>query len=338
MSYYYSKSTDGQFPIGLYSFYQTLYPQRSESYINFIFSTPYKEFPICITGYSDGEIHADICSIAGKLHYKGETESCIFGCDYNVDKKERNSPLGAAILKKILKDSTHFALGPNINGMSYKIHIIYKEKHFANCDVYMRLNICNLGTLGKFLMKGVVNKYYSLYCSNPIDTNYQLRNSIFNLIKDTSEFSNVIEYEKKWMKNEVLEFDRSLAFLQWRYFKAPHHYFFYEIRDIKNSLQGYAVYRAVKFRWFMPAWTLVDCRWKNNDVLEDILNFTILTGRKSRLPFTIVSNSMISYNKMFTKDFKKIYSFPALSNYKKINEVEEAMISLADSDLELNKI
>lgn len=338
MSYNYYKSTDGQFPIGLYSFYQTLYPQRPESYIKFILSTPYKEFPICIAGYSNDEIHAGICSIVGKLLYKEEAESCIFGCDYNVDKKERNSPLGAAILKKLLKDSTHFALGPNINGVSYKMHLIYKEIHFANCDVYLRLNVYNLYSLGKVLVKGINNKYYSLYCSNPVGSKYQLRNSIFNLIKDISEFSNAIEYEKKWMKKEVLEFDRSLAYLQWRYFKAPHHYFFYEVRDIKNCLQGYAVYRAIKFRWFMPAWTLVDCRWKNNDVLEDILNFTILTGRKSRLPFTIVSNSMESYNEMFTNKFKKIYSFPALSNYKRIHEVEEAMINLADSDLELNKM
>lgn len=338
MLYNYSKLTNGQIPIDFYSFYKTLYPHRPKSYLNFIFSTPYAVFPICIVGYSNGELHADICSIAGKLHYKGETESCIFGCDYNVDKKERNSPLGAAILKKILKDSTHFALGPEINGVSYKMHIIYKERHFANCDVYLRPNMYSIYTLGKFLVKGITNKYYSLHGSSPVDSNYQLRSSIFNLIKDTSEFSNAIEYEKKWMKNEVLEFDRSLAFLQWRYFKAPHHYFFYEVRDIKNCLQGYAVYRAVKFRWFMPAWTLVDCRWKSTDVLEDILKFTIITGRKSRLPFTIVSNSIKSHNKIFTKDFKKIYSFPALSNYKKIDEVEEAMISLADSDLELNKM
>jgi hypothetical protein len=330
----------GDYPQELLGFYHQHYPQRdAKKYLDFLLkSTPYKDvYSTSVVGYNDNEIKAEILSIISKYNFKGESDYCIFGCDYIVSLDQRNSPLGATILRKLIKNKIHFGIGPKEGSVSYQLHSIYGDKHFTNYDIFISPNWKKPFSILRSMIKGCINKNIMTPLSMPKVERLEIGNYKFSLIDDENLISSVSGYKEKWMDNNVFEFDRSVEYLRWRFFHAPYKYYFYECRDHKGGLKGYAVFRPIRFKSYLETLSLVDYRFVDEMALKSIIKFGKYLVGRSNLSFLLISNSLEEYSDLFNSEFKKIYYYPVLSNYNKISEIKSSFITFADADGELNK-
>jgi len=319
--------------------------RNSKKYLDYIFNdNPFSKYIIdkFIVGLDENQIIGEILSIPSKYHFQGQEQECVFGCDYIVKTEYRNTPVGVILLKKLLKNNTHFAIGPNPEGISYKLHVALCEQHFSDSNIYLFPNILKPITVIKALLfKYKIIKQFTKSINFKIPEQIISKGCAFKLVTDENQISLQRGYVPKWFENETLEFDRSPEYLKWRFFRSLYKYYLYEYTTSKNSkkIDGYIVLRPVKYKKWLDVLLVVDYRYNqsNSNSVKDFIRFSKNILYKNAIGFLMISNSYQSNNKFFKKKMLKIFSYPILTNLKTVNKNTFNFITFADADADLNK-
>lgn len=330
---------------GLILFHQKSFPSRnSKIYLNYIFSSsPFAEFieEKFVIAIDSNEIVGEILSIPAKYHYKEINEYSVFGCDYLVILQYRNTGTGKALLKKLLKSNNYFAIGSNPSGMSYKLHIALGQKHIADSIIYFFPNLLRpLTILYSILKRFNLIRHQRLLKTFVSPPMIIIGTGTFKLISDLKLISENFGYKNRWNYN-LLEFDRSIEYLKWRFFESPYQYYFYEYRSSNKpkEIDGYIVFRPVKYKDWFDTILVVDYRFNTNNpsVLKNFIKFSKHILSLNSIGFLLFSNSLKQFDSIFRKRMLKIYSYPILSNIKIYSDQIDVFATFADADADLNK-
>jgi hypothetical protein len=91
-----------------------------------IFENPFKYSNLFHFYISNEELAGQIIPIYSKFILNKKKFDCVWGTDYFVNPKYRNTTIGIMLLKNLLKDHIHFGVG--MSKLSESIHLTFKEK------------------------------------------------------------------------------------------------------------------------------------------------------------------------------------------------------------------
>jgi len=324
-------------------FYQSIEPTRDDLVKRFRFQVlenplledktkPY----ILVASDDDGQIIGQHLHNPFEYYYKGKRLTGFYGYDFFVPESYRNKGIGSAIAKQARSDFyPHFGVG--VSEVSQRIHLSLGNRVIGNLFTYIW--ICNwlspvkLG-LNQIFKKKVINNNAKLN-----DFNFpEIINPGNHQFRKTDQLE---QWDYEYWYNEVLEFSRSLDFINWRFLSKNDKYGCYLLEERNSS--SYFVVRKI-FAKGLNLLALVDYRMPFEDepgmkmILQAVKRLAKLGGFDGI--FTMSSHRFfdeILKRSSFLKVGKPIVILTNAEldiDPKRIHERKAVLATMAESDLD----
>lgn len=311
------------------NFNKRMYPTRDREHLEkLLYFRTYQmgERELCLNLLllnDDGNIIGQILYNSTKCFFFGETKVSLWGFDFIIAPEMRKYAYGLDFLEYVQENVTDVSFASGIGDVALKLEKAYGSKIIGYLKKYVK----------------IVNP---LFLFSSIDrTIYREKYP-----EKLSGFVKVSEVVQLWDRqisynSDMIEFYRGLAFLEWRFFKAPHDYVIYKSENTDN----YFVVRTI-IRKHITALVLVDyrCDWKNEKEFLDIVKTAQSLTNKLHLSVLITASSC-KYGDAVLSSFKfrkigrdrPITINKNIKQYKdRVNNRDLIFTTLADSDGELN--
>lgn len=294
------------------------------------FSSPTFDFLYGVE--KDNKYIAQMLTTPGALTYNEEITPAYWGQDYIVLEEYRGAGIGKGLSEYYLKKDYYIAVG--FSEKSAVIHQKMGAEKIGYLDFYEKWG-SNFSKLKFLLERGLKIKPKST------DTYIFPRN-----IKNFDLVNNVNELQipnLNWNK-ETIETVRNKAFLEWRFFYKPNHYFVYQTKP-DDKLENSIYFVAKPYFYKGVNWLrVIDYRYQinNKNQFEDILKAIEGLRKELNLYGILISSSLEKTNRYLEKlNFKQTKHEVVLTTYpfsheKSDNTTNHFMISFADSDMDMH--
>ena len=296
-------------------------------------NTPYKESfrdESLIALNNDNKIIGQALLLPARLSYKGKEYQIYWGMDYFVEESYRGLS-GVMLVKKTIEHENHFGVG--LTKVSLGVHLAAGEKIAGYLRKFM-----------KFRFSAVVLPFLYLNFKGDIRS----RKFPEKILMKKGRFERVyspdeIVSKKGYWNHDLIEFNRSREFMEWRFFHYEDKYKVYKYippQDENQDQPVYFVVRPVVWR-NVKCLLLVDHRYpdERRDFFDLILKAAKKLTRKTGRAATITGCSLPSYYPILKKNWflefgtkmVVVSKFPLLGEV--IEKQEDIMlITFADSD------
>lgn len=295
-----------------------------------------KTRPNILVAYNDdGEIIGQHLHNPFEYYFKGARLQGFYGFDFFVPESHRNQGIGSAIARQAKTEFyPHFGVG--VSEVSQGIQLALGNRIIGNLFTYLWIR--NWLSPIKFGLNRIVKRK-----SNKSSVKAKSPNFPNKIKLGDCQFQQVDKLEQ-WdceYREDVLEFSRSLDFINWRFFRVKNKYHFYLLDEVNSS--AYFVVRKI-FAKGLRLLALVDYRMP----VEDEKRFkAILTATKKLANlggfdgiFTMSSHRF--FDNIFKRSFFLKVGKPIviLTNAKldidtkSMNERNAVIATMAESDLD----
>ncbi len=275
-----------------------------------------KTTPTILVAYNDdGQIIGQHLHNQFEFYFKGKRLKGFYGYDFFVPESHRSQGIGSAIARQAKTDFyPHFGVG--VSEVSQRIQLALGNKIIGHLFTYIWVGNL-LGPL-KFGLSQLLKKK-----SNNINDKHSFNFPEKIRIKD-SQFKSIdslAHWDYCHWDNEILEFSRSLDFINWRFFKMKDRYHFYFLDDVNS--RTYFVVRKI-FAKGLRLLALVDYRVP----FEDEKKFKMILMATKKLA------KLGGYDGIFTMSSHRF--FDAIFKRKFFMKVGKPIIVLTNADLEID--
>lgn len=264
------------------------------------------------------EILGQFLVLKNQLHYQHKTYDGVWGFDFIVDERLRGQKKGKILAQEIIKIPNYGAFG--LSDASEALHLKFGNKKLAAAQRYIRL-------------LGLPSLWYFLFHNQNFDRKevhypemLEIRGRQINRVLDTSKLPDT----PYWNEN-IVEWDRSKKFLEWRFFSYPNKYAFYLAKD-ENF---YFVVRKIRWR-NLNCLLLVDYRYKKQEDYPLIYKMLKKIAGKTKSLALISVSARTEEQKILKKNWNFPFSEPisVVSTCTALAFAENIAITPADSDFD----
>lgn len=280
----------------------------------------------------DDKYVAQMLTTPGALTFNENITPAFWGQDYIVLEEYRGEGIGKGLSDFYLKKDYYIAVG--FSEKSAIIHQKMGAKKIGYLDFYEKWG-SNLSKLKFIFQRGLKIKAKST-------DSYYFPKSIgdFDLVEDIEkmQLSNL-----NWNK-DTIETIRNKAYLNWRFFYKPNHYFVYQSKQ--NDTSKNSIYFVVKPYFYKGVnWLrVIDYRYQINEIsqFESFLDTIEKLRSELNLYGILISSSLEKSNQLLEKNnFKQTNHEVVLSTFPfEYEETDDPhnffMISFADSDIDMH--
>jgi len=298
-------------------------------YLNSPFKESFKDESL-IAINEDNRIVGQALLLPSRLYYKGTEYPVYWGMDYFVEESFRGLS-GVVLVKKTIEHENHFGAG--LTKISLGVHLATGEKIVGYLRKYIKVRLASL--LFPYIFINIKRKVKAPKFPESLNVKMGRFQRVHN--------SEDIVSDQGFWNCDFIEFNRSIEFIDWRFFYYKDKYFVYKYvpNDGANHEQPiYFVVRPVVWRK-LKCLLLVDYRHpcEKRELFDEILKATKIIARKTRRAASITGCSLPSYKPILKRNWfiefgtklVLVSKFPLLSKLSDQDE-DTMLVTFADSD------
>lgn len=272
----------------------------------------------------DGEIIGQINLLPTRFYFKGQLHSGVWGMDYIVKEQYRDESAGMLLARKAIKQTNHFGVG--LSAVSLKIHLAFKEQVVGHLRKFVFINIAQLPI--SLLLSSAKTYEFPEYIQTK-----------------SRKFTRVDAYSfrpgQKYWNNDLIEFTRDSAFMEWRFNENICDYGIYRADDSYS----YFVVRCGTWRKLRML-ILADYRFSINEPneIESVLEATKKVVKAGNFDGALTCSSLKTIDNVlgrfgfhhFGHSRDIVTNFPVSSIPVAIDARKFIFLTMADSDTDFN--
>lgn len=288
-----------------------------QSFEERFFKNPFNENSILNCSFvsdDDDRILGQFLVMANRFYFGNKTFNGNWGFDFIIDEELRGKKFGKTMAEKVMKCPNYSVVG--ISKASEAIHLKNGNIEVGTAQRFIKQTSFSAIFLS-IIQKSKPTIYLKEFSSEDVTV---------NLITDTKKIKAIPNWN-----TSILEWDRSLEFLKWRFFAAENKYGFYQ----SEKENFYFVVREVIWK-NMKVLLLVDYRYKIEEAhqFQNILKLAHNMAKKMNCA-ALLNVSSFEKTEMFKSGFRKFgepLQIMTTADFTKKNPA--VLLTFADSDLD----
>lgn len=307
------------------------YPIRNdlESYVDFtLFHSPKSEDEKSLLVFEDEDIIGANMFLQAHARIGTNEYPIVWSYDIKVLDEYRDTDAGT-----ILCGETFFmknSFGAGLSDISYKINKRIHTHFIGNSVAYFRFNIY------------LINYILPSKCKILDDTQYPKTIDIhFGVFNRLNKAEDLYQPQGDYWNEDVIEFERSVAFLNWRFFSIPNKYQIYACHLADNNRNDIYFVCRQYFLCGVALLYVVDYRFDiNNDIeQESIIEAALKLARKLKFAGVYIRSSLPGFSNKLKKSFflRKGRGADIITRFKPAFGYEGCVFhTSADSDMDFH--
>lgn len=269
------------------------YPNRKnlESYVDFtLFRTPKTEEEKSLLVFKDEEIIGANMFLQAHARIGANEYPIVWSYDVKVLDEYRDTDAGTVLCGETFFIKNSFGAG--LTDVAYKINKRIHTHFIGNSVAYIRLNVCCINYILPSKRKILNDNLYP----KKID----IRFGTFHRLNKAED---LYQPQGNYWNNDIVEFERSIEFLKWRFFSISNKYQIYACHLADNSRND--IYFACR-QYFLRGMSIlyvVDYRFDiNNDIEQDaIIKAALELARKLKFAGVYIRSSLPHFSEKLKK-------------------------------------
>ncbi len=266
----------------------------------------------------DTEVLGQFLVMSTRFHYLDATYDGVWGMDFFIDEKLRGQKKGHLLAAPAISETNYCVMG--LSQASEALHQKYGCKELAKAVRFIRPT--GWSSLASFL-------FYNNNFKRE-EVNYPSRLSIKKQIISRVFTSDQLPDQAYWSV-KTLEWDRSKAFLEWRFFTYQNKYAVYWSQD----QSFYFVVRKIRWR-NINCLLLVDYRYRDAEDFQSIYQLSLKIAAKIKAVAVIALSSIESEQDYLKANFNKRFAepIPVMTTTAEVFSAKQVLVTPADSDFD----